>query len=162
MLSWISGGAPVDDEPVARVIAAAMEEYKLAVPPPAYSSDAELKSLSVPPLVLIAAESKIHAAAMAYERARMLVPDVQAELWPGASHAINGEFSPRSMLACFGSSTRWMPWCRPRPELRLDGCARQTRTKYRAQTGGALGEELTGSSPIHPLSRVDDRSGGNR
>lgn len=93
MLSWISGGAPTKDEPVARVIAASMDEYQLALPPPSYPGDAELQSLSVPTLALIAAESKIHDGKKAYERARRLVPDVQAELWPGASHAISGEFA---------------------------------------------------------------------
>jgi pimeloyl-ACP methyl ester carboxylesterase len=32
MLSWISGDAPVDDEPTAKVIAAGMREFHLAVP----------------------------------------------------------------------------------------------------------------------------------
>jgi pimeloyl-ACP methyl ester carboxylesterase len=93
MLSWISAGAPVDDEPVARVIASAMREFRLAVPPPAYPSDDALRGLDVPTLVLIAGRSRIHHPSRAYERARSLLPDGQVELWPAASHAITGEFA---------------------------------------------------------------------
>ena len=93
MLSWISGGAPVEDEPIARVIAAAMREFRLGVPPPTYPSDDALRGLHVPTLALIAGRSEIHHPRKAYERARSLLPDVQAELWPGATHAITGEFA---------------------------------------------------------------------
>jgi pimeloyl-ACP methyl ester carboxylesterase len=93
MLSWISGGAPVEDEPVARVIAAAMREFRPGVPPPRYPSDDALRGLHVPTLALIAGRSQIHHPRKAYERARALLPDVQAELWPDATHAITGEFA---------------------------------------------------------------------
>jgi pimeloyl-ACP methyl ester carboxylesterase len=93
MLSWISGGAPVEDEPIARVIAAAMREFRLGVPPPTYPSDDALRGLRVPTLALIAGRSEIHHPRKAYERAGSLLPDVQAELWPGATHAITGEFA---------------------------------------------------------------------
>ena len=90
MLSWISGGAPVADEPVARVIAAAMREYRIAMPPPAYPRDDALRGLRVPTLALIAGRSRIHHAPRAMARTRLL-PDVQAHLYPEASHAISGE-----------------------------------------------------------------------
>ncbi|TQM09626.1 alpha/beta fold hydrolase [Pseudonocardia kunmingensis] len=90
MLSWISGGVPVDDEPIARLIATAMREYRLGVPPPAYPRDDALRGLHVPTLALIAGRSRVHHAPRALARARLL-PDVQAELWPAASHAISGE-----------------------------------------------------------------------
>jgi pimeloyl-ACP methyl ester carboxylesterase len=90
MLSWISGGVPVEDEPIARVIATAMREYRLGVPPPAYPRADALRSLHVPTLALIAGRSRIHHARRALDRTRLL-PDVQAELWPEASHAISGE-----------------------------------------------------------------------
>lgn len=90
MLSWISGGAPVDDVPVARVIAAAMREYRIATPPPARPRDDALRGLRVPTLALIAGRSRIHAPHRALERARLL-PDVEAELWADASHALSGE-----------------------------------------------------------------------
>jgi pimeloyl-ACP methyl ester carboxylesterase len=93
MLSWISGGAPVEGVPEARVIAASMREYKLAVPVPAYPSDAQLRGLHVPTLALIAGRSRIHDARKALDRARALLPDGQVELWPEATHALSGEFA---------------------------------------------------------------------
>ncbi len=93
MLSWISGGAPVADEPIARVIAAAMREYRLGVPPPALPTDDQLRGLQVPTHALIAGRSQIHDGRKAYERARALLPDGRVELWPAASHAISGEFA---------------------------------------------------------------------
>jgi pimeloyl-ACP methyl ester carboxylesterase len=93
MLSWISGGAPVADEPVAEVIAASMAEFRIALPPPTYPNDDALRGLRVPTLALIAGRSRIHHPRKAYERARALLPDGQVELWPAASHAISGEFA---------------------------------------------------------------------
>jgi pimeloyl-ACP methyl ester carboxylesterase len=98
MLSWISGGAPVDDEPVARVIATAMREYRIATPPPAYPRDDALRNLRVPTLALIAGRSEIHHASRAMARTRLL-PDVRAQLFPEASHAISGECA-REVNAC--------------------------------------------------------------
>jgi pimeloyl-ACP methyl ester carboxylesterase len=93
MLSWISGDAPVDDEPTAKVIAAAMREFHLAIPPPAYPTDDQLRGLHVPTLALIAGQSKIHDSRKAFDRATTLLPDGQAELWVEATHAISGEFA---------------------------------------------------------------------
>jgi hypothetical protein len=39
------------------------------------------------------AERDARRARKAFERARSLLPDVRAELWPEATHAITGEFS---------------------------------------------------------------------
>src|SRR4030095_10803714 len=58
-LSWSSGDAPVDDQPTAKVIAAAMREFHLALPPPTYPTDDQLRGLHVPTLALIAGRSKI-------------------------------------------------------------------------------------------------------
>ena len=91
MLSWISGDAPVDDEP--KVIAAAMRGFHLALPPPAYPTDDQLRGLHVPTLALIAGRSKIHDSRKAFDRATTLLPDGQAELWGEATHAISGEFA---------------------------------------------------------------------
>lgn len=92
MLSWISGSAPVEDEPVAQLISTAMREYRIATPPPAYPRDDALRGLHVPALALIAGRSRIHDPRRALERTRLL-PDVEAELWAEASHAISGEFA---------------------------------------------------------------------
>lgn len=95
-LSWISGDTPVaDDDPTARVIAAGMREYKLALPAPAYPSDNDLRSMTVPVLALIGGRSTVHDPWKAVHRARALLPDAEAELWPEASHAISGECAER-------------------------------------------------------------------
>lgn len=93
MLTWISGGVPVDDTPAARVIAASMREFELAVPLPRYPSDDQLRGLHVPTLALIGGRSQIHHPRKAYDRARALLPDGEVELWPQASHAISGELA---------------------------------------------------------------------
>ncbi len=52
---WVSGDAEVSEEdPVARLISVGMEEYRLAWPAPAYPSDDDLRSVSVPVLALLA------------------------------------------------------------------------------------------------------------
>ncbi len=91
-LSWISGDAPVpEDDPVARVISVGMDEYRPAEPGPAYPADDDLRSISVPVLALVGGRSVIHDPSKAVARAMSLLPDVEAELWPAASHAISGE-----------------------------------------------------------------------
>jgi pimeloyl-ACP methyl ester carboxylesterase len=51
-----------------------------------------LQSLDIPVLALIAGRSVMLDAARASARARNLLPHGQVELWPDASHAINGEY----------------------------------------------------------------------
>lgn len=89
---WVSGGAEVDtDDAVAKVIDEGMRTYRIALPTPRMSTDAQLRSIPVPVLALIAGRSVMHDAKRAVARARDLIPDVRAELWPSASHAIAGE-----------------------------------------------------------------------
>jgi pimeloyl-ACP methyl ester carboxylesterase len=91
-LSWISGDEPVpDDDPVARIVTATLRDYRIAVPVPAYLTDAELRSISVPALALIGGRSVVHDPQHAVHRAQALIPDVRAELWPEATHAISGQ-----------------------------------------------------------------------
>ncbi len=94
VLSWIAGGADVDDTlPEAALVSAGSTDFVLAKPPPALYTDEQLRALNVPVLALIAGRSVIHNAARAAARARRLLPRGQVELWPAASHAINGEFA---------------------------------------------------------------------
>jgi pimeloyl-ACP methyl ester carboxylesterase len=93
-LRWISGGARAQDSAVGRLIAAGMRDFRSAVPAPEYFTDAQLRGLAVPTLVVIAGRSIIHHPARAADRAH-LVPGARVELWPAASHALNGEFPDR-------------------------------------------------------------------
>jgi pimeloyl-ACP methyl ester carboxylesterase len=93
ILKWISGGADVDDSvPVAALIDAGATDFVLRTPMPKLFTEDQLRALDVPVLALIAGRSVIHDAARAAATARKLLPHGQVELWPDASHAINGEY----------------------------------------------------------------------
>jgi pimeloyl-ACP methyl ester carboxylesterase len=93
VLSWISGGADVDDSPVeAALISAGSKDFVLRKAMPKPITDEQLRSLSLPVLALIAGRSVMHNADRAAARARKLLPQGQVELWADASHAINGEY----------------------------------------------------------------------
>lgn len=77
-----------------RLIASGMAEYRSGVPTPRYFTDDQLRAISAPTLVVIAGRSIIHDPAKAAARAE-LVPGAAVELWPDASHALNGEFPDR-------------------------------------------------------------------
>lgn len=96
LLSWISGGADAsDDEPVANLISAGMRDFTAFLPPPTYPTDDQVAGVGVPVLALIAGRSIIHDPRKATLRARRLLARGVVELWPDASHAINGEFPER-------------------------------------------------------------------
>jgi pimeloyl-ACP methyl ester carboxylesterase len=93
VFSWISGGADVDDSlPEAALISAGSTDYVLRKAMPKLFSDDQLRALDIPVLALIAGRSVMLDAARAAARARNLLPRGQVELWPDASHAINGEY----------------------------------------------------------------------
>ncbi|MGP8297753.1 alpha/beta fold hydrolase [Streptomyces inhibens] len=95
LLGWISGGIDnASDHIEGRLIAAGMRDFKVSFPAPARPSDDELRSLGVPVLALIAGKSIAHNPEKAAARARM-VRDCTVEVWPEASHAINGEYPER-------------------------------------------------------------------
>lgn len=96
VLRWMSGGAEVDDsDPVAALIAAGTADYVLQQPLPARFTDAQLRALDIPVLAVIAGRSVIHDAERAAGRARETLRRGVVEVWPDASHAINGEFPGR-------------------------------------------------------------------
>ncbi|MER6509557.1 alpha/beta fold hydrolase [Nonomuraea sp. NPDC001636] len=96
LLSWISGGADASaDEPVANLISAGMRDFTAFLPPPAYPADDQVAGLGAPVLALIAGRSIIHNPRKAALRARRLLARGVVELWPDASHALNGEFPDR-------------------------------------------------------------------
>ncbi|PEG34459.1 alpha/beta hydrolase [Mycolicibacterium agri] len=93
VLSWISGGADADDSlPEAQLISAAAKSFVIDKAMPKVFTDDQLRSLQRPTLALIAVRSVMLDAARALARARRLLPQGQVELWPDASHAINGEY----------------------------------------------------------------------
>jgi pimeloyl-ACP methyl ester carboxylesterase len=96
-LSWVDaqGSAAPEAEPVGRVIAASLREYRPALPQPKLFTDEELRSVSVPTLALIAGRSVMHDPRRASARAQALMPNVQVELWPEATHSISGQLADK-------------------------------------------------------------------
>ena len=93
VLRWIAGGAEdADSLPEAALISAGSSDFVLRSPMPKVFTDAQLRSLAVPVLAFLAGRSVMHDAGRAAARARDLLPNGQIELWPEASHAINGEY----------------------------------------------------------------------
>lgn len=93
VMSWISGGADVDAaEAEAALISAGSKDFVLRNPMPKLFTDEQLRSLDVPVLALIAGRSVMLDPQQAADRARRLLPRGQVEIWPDASHAINGEY----------------------------------------------------------------------
>jgi pimeloyl-ACP methyl ester carboxylesterase len=94
-LSWIAGGAESPEGTAeGRLIDAGMQHYKSRLGLPTYPTDAALRSVTVPALVVIAGRSIIHDPPRAAARARLL-PRAEVELWPDASHALTGEYPER-------------------------------------------------------------------
>lgn len=91
--SWIAGGADLDAAaPEATLIGAGATDFMLRTPAPKLFTDEQLRSLEVPVLALIAGRSVMLDPQRAVARARELLPRGQVELWPDASHAMNGEY----------------------------------------------------------------------
>ncbi|MGL6236556.1 MAG: alpha/beta fold hydrolase [Segniliparus sp.] len=96
LLRWVSGGAEVDESlPEAALVASGMRDFQMRLPAPKPFSEERLGQLAVPTLVLLAGRSIVHDPCRAAARARSALPNGQVELWPEASHAINGEFPER-------------------------------------------------------------------
>ncbi|MEV0733742.1 alpha/beta hydrolase [Polymorphospora sp. NPDC050346] len=89
--SWTAGGAPVEDVPVADMIEAGMRHYTLRLPQPTRIGPDALAGLDMPVLAVIAGNSVMHDGHAAAATAERVLPDGTVRLYPGASHAVNGE-----------------------------------------------------------------------
>jgi pimeloyl-ACP methyl ester carboxylesterase len=89
--SWTAGGAPVEHEPIGDMIEAGMATYRLKLPVPGLPDPARIEALPMPVLVILAGRSPMHDAAAAAVEARRRLPRGTVKVYPGASHAINGE-----------------------------------------------------------------------
>ncbi|WP_078323556.1 alpha/beta fold hydrolase [Mycobacteroides salmoniphilum] len=96
LLSWISGGVPVDDSvPEAALISSGMRDFAMYLPAPRPFADEQLRGLRLPVLVVIAGRSIVHGPRRAADRAQLLLPYARVQRWGDASHALNGEFPER-------------------------------------------------------------------
>ncbi|WP_341719252.1 alpha/beta hydrolase [Micromonospora sp. FIMYZ51] len=89
--SYTAGGAPVEDEPVADMIEAGMQHYRLRLPQPGRISEEQLGRLDLPVLAIIAGNSVMHDSRKAAETAERALPRGTVRTYPDASHAVNGE-----------------------------------------------------------------------
>ncbi len=96
LLSWISGGVPVDESvPEAALISSGMRDFLMYLPIPRPFESEQLRGLQMPVLAVIAGRSIVHRPSRAAARARGLLPHARVEVWGDASHALNGEFPER-------------------------------------------------------------------
>jgi pimeloyl-ACP methyl ester carboxylesterase len=89
--SWTAGGAPVEHEPVAEMIEAGMQTYRLKLPVPSEIDPRRIPGIQVPVLVILAGASPMHDAQAAAQAARRVLGHGTVKVYPGTSHAITGE-----------------------------------------------------------------------
>jgi pimeloyl-ACP methyl ester carboxylesterase len=89
--SWTAGGAPVEHEPVAEMIEAGMQTYQLKLPVPSVIDPERIAAVEAPALAILAGASPMHDANAAAAVARRVLKHGTVKVYPGASHAINGE-----------------------------------------------------------------------
>jgi pimeloyl-ACP methyl ester carboxylesterase len=89
--SYTAGGAPVEDEPVARMIETAMSAYTIKLPQPALIPEEDLKSLDLPVLAILAGESVMHDTDAAARVAERTLTHGTVVVYPDASHAVGSE-----------------------------------------------------------------------
>ncbi len=93
LLSWIAGGVPAPQNfPEGKLIASGMSDYTMRTAQPKLPTDEQLRSITMPALVILAGRSIVHDVAKAEQRAASTLIRGQVEVWPDASHAINGEY----------------------------------------------------------------------
>jgi pimeloyl-ACP methyl ester carboxylesterase len=89
--SWTAGGAPVEHEPVAEMIEAGMQTYRLKLPVPSVIDPQRIAAVEPPVLVILAGASPMHDPSAAAAVARRVLKHGTVKVYPGTSHAINGE-----------------------------------------------------------------------
>ncbi|GAA1699562.1 alpha/beta hydrolase [Kribbella yunnanensis] len=90
--SYTAGGAPVEHVPVADMIESAMKNYTIRQPQPGQIKEEQLADLKMPVLAIIAGKSVMHDPVKAREVAERALKNKTVKFYPGASHAINGEY----------------------------------------------------------------------
>lgn len=88
--SYLAGGFPAEDVPVARMIEAGMHHFKIRLPQPSRFTEEQLATIDLPALIIIGGNSPIHKPSAAAELARSF-PNGTVNVYVGASHAVNGE-----------------------------------------------------------------------
>lgn len=89
-LSETIGGASDLDlgDPLTRMITNGLEHYSTSLPPPTQFSHEQLQTLTMPVYLALGSASAMHDDAKALKVAEQMVPNLQAEVWPGATHSL--------------------------------------------------------------------------
>lgn len=101
MLSYIAGGADVDEDVItAKLIETSMRTFKSKLPMPDKISGEQLASLRMPVLGILAENSTMHKVekSLAFGQENLSHKGSKMVVFPGASHAINGEY-PEELAA---------------------------------------------------------------
>src|SRR5699024_3048027 len=80
--SYTAGGAPVEDVPVAEMIEAGMQHYRMKLPQPERITPGQLSSLEMPVLAFLAGESVMHDPPTATETAEEALTDGTVHVYP--------------------------------------------------------------------------------
>ncbi|MDI2029151.1 alpha/beta fold hydrolase [Saccharopolyspora sp. TS4A08] len=89
--SYTAGGAPVGDEPIARMTETAMRAYTIRLPQPSLFPERDLAALDAPVLAVLAGRSVMHDTAAAAEVAERTLRRGRVVVYPEASHAVGSE-----------------------------------------------------------------------
>ncbi|AWH93911.1 alpha/beta fold hydrolase [Dietzia lutea] len=89
--SYTAGGAPVEDEPVARMVETAMSGYSIRLPQPALIPEDDLRALPMPVLAILAGNSVMHDTRDAAYTAERTLRAGTVIVYPDASHAVGSE-----------------------------------------------------------------------
>ncbi|MCQ8771796.1 alpha/beta fold hydrolase [Streptomyces telluris] len=83
-----TGADPEEAEAQTHLSLEAMRGFRVRLLPPPRMSDEELRSVTAPALILLGGADRAMDSKRARERADRLIPDVRAEIVPGAGHGI--------------------------------------------------------------------------
>ncbi|MEA2972630.1 MAG: hypothetical protein QOG82_1088 [Actinomycetota bacterium] len=90
----MNGDVELTDEQI-ELLLLAMRTFRQKLPMPRRLSDEELGRITVPTLLLLAADTKLYDPETVAERARRLLPDVTIEIVPDAGHGVVFQYPDR-------------------------------------------------------------------
>ena len=84
---WMNGDVELTDEQI-ELLLLAMRTFRQRLPSPRRLSDDELRGITLPTLLLLAADTRLYDPEKVAERARGLLPDVTCEIVPDVGHGL--------------------------------------------------------------------------
>jgi pimeloyl-ACP methyl ester carboxylesterase len=87
LLRLLNNGS-LPDQPLLDLCVAGLRTFRCKQPPPRRLTDAELRSIHTPTLILFGARSPLTDAARASRRVRNLIANVESEICEGAGHML--------------------------------------------------------------------------